>query len=417
MFFLIGALKVIILLGTLILIHEFGHFIVAKACGMKVLKFSIGFGPKIFRKQGKETEYSLRILPLGGFVQLEGEDEDSDDPRSYNNKPAWQRILVLSAGVIINILFALIIYICINMNTNIYSTSKISNIPENVFIDIEESGLKVGDEIYKINNQRVYNSYDVSRIISTSKEDDFDFEIITEEGNKANILIKIPNKEIGYIGVSFLENTVYSVQEGSAGEKAGLQPNDKIISLNGEENKTIDEYLTIIKTNPNNELEMIIERNHENLNIKIVPLAVEKRIFDLNYEIVRDLPFGENLSYAFKETAYYLRANFIGIAELLTGKTENVEVQGIVGISQQISSTKQVAEFFYMMSAISLSLGIMNLLPIPGLDGGKIVFTLIEMIRRKPISREVEGTLTLAGFGILILLMIVITVKDVVNLF
>ena len=107
--FIIGALKVILLLGTLIIIHEFGHFIVAKACGMKVLKFSIGFGPKILKKQGKETEYSLRLLPLGGFVQLEGEDEESDDPRSFTNKPAWQRMLVLLAGVTINILFALII--------------------------------------------------------------------------------------------------------------------------------------------------------------------------------------------------------------------------------------------------------------------------------------------------------------------
>ena len=126
--FLWGTLKVIVLLGTLITIHEFGHFIVAKVCGMRVLKFSIGFGPKLFKKQGKETEYSLRLLPLGGFVQLEGEDEDSDDPRAFNRKPAWQRILVLLAGVTINILFALIIYLGININTNAYFTAKIDSV-------------------------------------------------------------------------------------------------------------------------------------------------------------------------------------------------------------------------------------------------------------------------------------------------
>jgi len=132
---------------------------------------------------------------------------------------------------------------------------------------------------------------------------------------------------------------------------------------------------------------------------------------------LKELPFSENLKYAMNETAYYLRANLIGIGQLFTGKTENVEVQGIVGISQQISSTEQAIDFFYMMSAISLSLGIMNLLPIPGLDGGKLVFTIVEVIRGKPVSRDVEGTLTLAGFGILVLLMIVVTVKDVASLF
>ena len=415
--FIIGALKVIILLGTLILIHEFGHFIVAKACNIRVLKFSIGFGPKIFNKKGKETEYSLRVLPLGGFVQLEGEDEESDDPRSYNNKPAWQRILVLSAGVVINIVFALLIYICINMSVNTYITSKISDIPQNPYIDIGKLGLNVGDEIYKINNQRVFNYYDVTRMISDSDKDNFEFEIINEDGEKENVLINIPKKDIGYIGVSFIDTTVYSVQEGSAGAIAGMQANDKIISVNGETEKTIDEYLSIIKANPNKEINIVLERNGEEVKLLVTPQAVQKRIFDLDYEIKKDLAFGENFNYALKETAYYLRANVIGITQLLTGNSENVEVQGIVGISKQISSTERIIDFFYMMSAISLSLGIMNLLPIPGLDGGKIIFTLVEMIRRKPVSRELEGTLTLAGFGLLILLMIVVTVKDVVNLF
>lgn len=413
--FLIGALKVIILLGTLIIIHEFGHFIVAKACGMKVLKFSIGFGPKLFKKQGKETEYSLRLLPLGGFVQLEGEDEDSEDPRSFSKKPAWQRILVLLAGVTINIVFALFIYICLNMNTNAYITSKISDIPENSVL--HQMGLKEGDEIYKINDERVYNNYDVARIISDAEGDEFEFEIINANGEKVILLMEIPKEEVGYVGVSFLEKTVYSVQEGSAGETAGLEVNDVIVAINGETKENIDDYLSIIKTSPNKEINLTVNRDNEKINLIVVPQAIEKRTFDVDYEIVMDLAFGENLHYAINETMYYLRANLIGIGKIFTGNTENVEVQGIVGISKQISSTEQIGEFFYMMSAISLSLGIMNLLPIPGLDGGKIVFTLIEIVRRKPVSREIEGSLTLVGFGLLVLLMIVVTVSDVASLF
>lgn len=415
MSFIIGALKVIILLGTLIIIHEFGHFIVAKACGMKVHKFSIGFGPKLLIKQGKETEYSLRALPLGGFVQLEGEEEDSDDPRAYSKKPAWQRILVLLAGVTINIICALFIYMCINMNINSYITSKISSKSNSNFLI--QTGLEVGDEIYKINGKRVYNNEDVSRIIADAKDDEFEFQIINNSGKKEKLVINIPNNEIGYIGVSFLEKTVYSVQKGSAGEKAGLKENDMIVSMNGESKETIDEYLTIIKLNPNKEINLLVNRNNKEINISLIPEVIKKRSFDVKFEVVKDLSFGENLAYAINETCYYLRANIIGFAELFTGKTENVEVQGIVGISKQISSTERAIEFFYMMSAISFSLGIMNLLPIPGLDGGKIVFTLVEMIRRKPVSREVEGTLTLAGFGLLILLMIVVTVGDIASLF
>jgi len=412
---LLGALKVIVLLGTLITIHEFGHFIVAKACGMRVLKFSIGFGPKLIKKQGKETEYSLRLLPLGGFVQLEGEDEDSDDPRAFNRKPAWQRILVLLAGVTINILFALIIYLSINMNTNAYFTSKIASVSSS---DVAiQAGLEEGQEITKINGIRIYNSYDISEIISDAKSDHFTFEVKNQNGEKEEILLEIPKKELGYIGVSFSDKKVYSVLENTAGERAGLQANDEILAMNGESKETIDEYLVVIQSNPKQAIEMLIERNGEEMTLIVTPEAVRKRIFNVDFTIARDLEFGDNLYYAWKETMYYLRANVRGMAELFTGNTENVEVQGIVGISKQISNTERAVEFFYMMSAISLSLGIMNLLPIPGLDGGKIVFTLIEMIRRKPMSRELEGTLTLAGFGLLILLMIVVTVGDVASLF
>lgn len=413
--FIIGALKVILLLGTLIIIHEFGHFIVAKACKIKVLKFSIGFGPKLVKYKGKETEYSLRALPLGGFVQLEGEEDESDDPRAYSNKPAWQRILVLLAGVTINILFALIVYIGINMNINQYIIPEITDISENVIA--QNAGIEIGDEIYKINNERVYNNYDISRIISNAKSNEFEFEIIKADGKRKAFVIDIPKQKIGYIGVAFTNNVVYSVEENSAGMEAGLKVNDKILEINGESKESINEYLSIIKANPNQRIDVLVERDTAEIQLMIVPRGKETRNFKLGYKKLENLTFIENLKCALNETAYYLRANLIGFGELFSGNTENVEIQGIVGISKQISSTEKAIEFFYMMSAISLSLGFMNLLPIPGLDGGKLIFTLVELIRRKPVSKELEGTLTLAGFGVLVLLMIFVTVSDVIKLF
>lgn len=412
--FIFGALKVIILLGTLIIIHEFGHFIVAKLCGMKVLKFSIGFGPKIFKKQGKETEYSLRALPLGGFVQLEGEEEESKDPRAFMNKPAWQRLLVLLAGVTINILFALLIYIGINMSVNKYTTTKIVSIP--IGSVMESIEFNVDEKIYKINGERTYNPYDISRIINDSESDLFEIEIIDSNNQRRKNIVNITPDKLGYIGASFVENVVYSLEKSDAAERAGLQVNDEILSINGEAKQTINEYLAIIQSSPEKELNILVKRNDEEISIKVTPEIMYRRFLKVEYEELENLGVFDNLYYAINETIYYLRANLTGLGELFAGNTENVEVQGIVGISKQISATEKAIEFFYMMSAISLSLGIMNLLPIPGLDGGKVVFTLIEMIRKKPIRREIEGAFTLIGFAALIILMIVVTVGDVASL-
>ncbi len=413
--FILGAFKVIILLGILVLIHEFGHFIVAKACKVKVLKFSIGFGPKILKKQCKETEYSIRALPLGGFVQLEGEEEDSKDPRSFNQKPAWQRCLILLAGVVMNITFALLIYFLISFQNNVYMTTKITSFKGSETTNLY--GLTIGDEIDKINGERVYNSYDISEILSNAKEDTFLLEVIHENGEKETISATIQKEPIGYIGVSFANKVIDSVAEGSAGEVAGLKEQDELLAINGQTKETIEEYLAMIQSSPKQPITMQVKRNAETLAIEVIPERIEKRDLKADYEIVYSLPFGQNFSYALRQTNYYLKANIQGFLELFTGKAENVEVQGIVGISKQISQTQDAFNFFYLMSAISFSLGIMNLLPIPGLDGGKLLFTLIEMVRRKPISKEVEGTLTLAGLGILVLLMIVVTVKDVIHLF
>ena len=413
--FLIGALKVIVLLGSLITIHEFGHFIVAKLCNMKVLKFSIGFGPKLLHKQRKETEYSLRAIPLGGFVQLEGEEEESTDERAFMNKPIWQRMLVLLAGVFMNISLALFIYVCIYMNINYYITSKVSDKTDSNIL--AEYNIKANEEIYRINGEKVYNDSDVIRIVQEAESDEFDFELIAENSKHINRNVKIKKSAIGYVGLIFDGTTIYSVIEGQEGDKAGFKVGDKILAVDGVDNASIEEYLKMIKGSPEKELKVKVQRGEEEKTISLTPAKLLRREVNLKFVELKDLSFFGNLHFAWKETKYYLRANIVGIGELLRGKTENVEVQGIVGISKQISSTQSFIEFFYMMSAISLSLGIMNLLPIPGLDGGKILFTLVELVRRKPISKETEAKITLVGFAFLLLLMVYVTASDISKLF
>ena len=133
MTWILGIIKIVVLLGTLITIHELGHFLVARLCKVKVLKFAIGFGPKIFTKTTSKTEYTLRLIPFGGFVQMEGEEERSEDEDAFNKKPIWQRILIVAAGATVNIVFALIIYFVIVSNTNLYQSSILTNVEPDSF--------------------------------------------------------------------------------------------------------------------------------------------------------------------------------------------------------------------------------------------------------------------------------------------
>lgn len=249
--FIISALKIIVLLGFLIFIHEGGHFLVAKLCKVKVNEFAIGFGPAIWKKQGKETKYALRLIPLGGFVNLEGEDEESENERSFSKASIPKRIAIVVAGATVNIIFAIILYFVLAM--------------------------------------------------------------------------------------------IFSMQ---------------------------------------------------NVN-----------------------DFQQSIQFAFQKTGGFVGSTFEGLGQLFTGQIGLDQMVGPVGISEIVANTSGVFDFFNMMAIISLSLGITNLLPIPALDGGKIVLLIIEGIRKKKLKQETEIKIQLIGFCFLIMLSIFVTYKDITRLF
>ena len=181
---IISAIKIIFLLGFLILIHELGHFLVAKLCKIKVNQFAIGFGPKIWSKQGKETKYALRLLPLGGFVSMEGEEERSEDSRAFNNASIPKRIAIVAAGAIVNIIFGLIVYFILMASTGTYITNEIDNVIDGYAA--QEIGLKSGDRIIEIDNQKVNNKYDLDELLEKSN------------GEKINIKIQRNQEELSY---------------------------------------------------------------------------------------------------------------------------------------------------------------------------------------------------------------------------
>lgn len=411
--FIIGALKIIIVLGTLITIHEAGHFFVAKACHVKVHKFAIGFGPKIFTKQGKETEYTLRLIPFGGFVQMEGEEEASQDERAFNQKPIWQRILIVAAGATVNILFALIVYFFISTSTNVYYGTTITSLDE----DTPEymAGLRSGDTIVSINGKKVLVGYDVERIIEKSQIDDFIFEV--ERDNQIQIFnVAIPVTTKGLLGIRYdKDKNVAGMSEGTPAYTSGLQSGDTIVEINGTAIDSWEQISEIISQIPNADVVIKVARNHQELMITTKTISTTDRFYHLQFDTVKPTGFSVIL-YAINETGDYFNATIEGILSIFKGKSENVEVMGPVGIAGQISSTANALEFFYLMSAISLSLGIFNLLPIPALDGGKIVILIIEKVRGKPMKQETEAKLTLIGFSLIILLAIFVTAGDIIGI-
>lgn len=411
---ILGAIKIIVLLGTLITIHELGHFLVARLFRVKVLKFAIGFGPKIYTKTTKNTEYTLRLIPFGGFVQMEGEEERSEDEGAFNKKKVWQRILIVAAGAIVNIVFALIIYFSIVSCQNNYQTSIITNLEKD---DMAYTiGLRNGDEIVSVNGKRTIFGYDVEEEITDAKSNNMIFKV-KRNGEKFEIPVTIDYTSRGLLGVGFSDKReVVYIYENTPAEKMGIMLGDVVIGINGMTTYTTDEIVEKIRSLPDSLIYVTVLRNYETITLDVETLSETKRYFDLSYEEIQP-GFWKGLKYAISDTAWYLGANMEAYGKMFTGNMENVEVMGVVGIANEITKTSAWQEFFYMMCAISLSLGVFNLLPIPALDGGRILLLIIEGIRRKPLEEKLEQRIILIGFAIIIIFALVVTFMDVSKLF
>lgn len=338
----------------IIIIHEMGHFFAAKACGMRVSEFSLGMGPTILKKQGKDTLYTVKLLPIGGSVQL-GEDEESDDPRSFRNKPAWQKIIVLAAGPVMNLILGIIVCITVTLVNGKVITSEIAKfLGDN---PISSQSLQQGDVITEINGHTIWSSMDISYALQ----------------NKA---IKAPEDA---------ETIQYNFK---------VKRNGEIVSLEN--------------------VPFFINRDEKGNSSVALDFAVYSK----------ELDFGNVMEYSCKEAATYGRLVWISLVDLISGTYGLNDLSGPVGtvnaISQSAAASKDfrvnAVNLLSIVALITINLGIFNLLPIPALDGSRIIFAIIELIRRKPIKPEHEGMVHFIGFAALMVLMLVVTFNDIVKL-
>lgn len=330
----------ILMFIVLILIHEFGHFISAKLFKIKVNEFAVGFGPKLFKKQGKETLYSFNLIPFGGYCAMEGEDEESSEPRAFCNAKAYKRFIVVAAGAFMNLLLGLVIVLIIICSSNLVGTTTVARFEENAMS--EQSGLRVGDEIIEIEDRRMFTTYDIMYAF-TAVED--------------------------------------------------------------------------------NTLDMVVRRNGEKVHLDDVTFNTESED-DINY-IALDFKFlGEKKTFfnviesTFKTTISYCRTVWFSLIDLISGKYGISAVSGPVGVTATIGKVAKsgLLDLLPIIALITVNLGIFNLLPLPALDGGRLLFLLVEMIFRRPVPKKFEGFVHAAGLILLLGIMVIITFKDIWSL-
>lgn len=348
---MVYILAAILMFGVLIAVHELGHFMAAKACGVRVNEFSIGMGPALWKKQKGETQYSLRLFPVGGFCAMEGEEEDSDDPTALNNQGFWAKLLIFAAGAAMNFIAGLLIILVLYADAQAFYVPVVAGFADGCPLESAD-GLQEGDRLLRIDGEKVYVYSDISLLMGLNKTGAFDLQIER-------------NGEVITLRDFTMERREYTDQNGKAYTGYGL------------------------------------------------------------YFGAEEATLGRKLSYSWNNAMDFARLVRLSLQMLVTGQAGVKDLSGPVGIvstmtqvGEQAATTRAAVEnIAYLAALIAVNLAVMNLLPLPALDGGKIFFLVINAVSmqlfKKQIPAKYENYIHFAGLILLLALMAVITFSDV----
>jgi regulator of sigma E protease len=417
----------VIVLGFLIFVHEAGHFLVAKLFRVKVLVFSFGFGRRLFGVQRGDTDYRVSLIPLGGYVRMAGdipEDDQPPAPHEFLGRPKWQRFLILFAGPAMNVIIAILFLTGLNM-------AGIELLKENDPIlgtviegrPAAKAGLKSGDRIIEADGQKLETWDDLKLAISLHP--DTPVRLKVRRGDTELSTVIVPEKqttEYGITGVAgvqkFLSTEVGRVVDGSPAALAGVRPGDRIISVAGKSVSQLVDMQTELEKHAKTKVTVGIDRAGERLALKLPaakPNDPLRGIFPPTE--IRKLALVPALRDSIDQNIKMLRYAGIVLSRLFTMQGSVKEFSGpidIARISGEMLRTGWKA-VVYLMAGISLQLGVMNLLPIPVLDGGHIAILAIEGVARRELSNVVKERFQQVGFALLAALMLVVLYNDVIK--
>ena len=444
----------IVVLGVLIFFHELGHFIVARLFGVGVEKFSLGFGPRLVGRKVGITDYRISAIPLGGYVKMVGEEPDAkidpaDIPLSFTHKSVGKRMLIVAAGPVFNIILAILIFFAFFSITGIEDIKPVIRSVEKNSVG-DQAGLRDNDRIVRIDNQKVDSWYEINQIVAASEGKTLNFEVIrNQEVYITDITPKLKQGkdifndetsffDIGISGYATLKAIIGGVSDGFPVDLAGLKKDDRIVSINDTPIEDWMEMQTIISSSKGKKLSIGIDRNGDNLTVEIIPkLITEKNLLGEKVERfiigISAPPFTVpeedqmikrlNPIKAVKESVgrtYFIAVLTVkGVAKMIDGSIPKDNLGGPIMIAQLAGeqAKRGIDQLIQFIAFISINLAMINLLPIPVLDGGHLLFFGLEAVRGKPVNIRVREIAQQAGMFVLIMLMIFVFYNDITRLF
>jgi len=419
-------------LGVLVFVHEMGHYLMARRIGIRVLTFSLGFGPKLLTVRRGDTDYCISAIPLGGYVKMAG--ENPDDVRSgaddeFLSKTKWERFQVLIMGPTMNILLAFVV-----MAVVLYQGADVPAYEEQPPIvgyvmeasPAEQSGIRVGDLILSIGGRPVQTWEEL--FVTVMPRAERELEVVLRRGLQEVTTQVTPEAQtqfqVGDLGVvPIMQPQILNVMTGDPADLAGIRPRDVITAVNDEPITRDNPFVETINANADVALMLTVVRGGQTLKIEVTP-ALRGNVGLIGVELspfeVRTIEPGplQAIQMSFEKNYAWSGLIFQTLGGLLTSETSPKQLVGPLGIAQLSGGAAQIGlvALFTLMAMISLNLGILNLLPIPVLDGGHIFIMALEGLSRRDFSVRIKEKIQLAGFVVLLMLMITVIYNDLTRI-
>jgi regulator of sigma E protease len=421
-------------LGVLVLLHEWGHFIVAKWCGVRVDVFSIGFGPRLWGVKRGDTDYRISALPLGGYVRMAGDnpvEERTGAPYEFLSRPRWQRCLIAIAGPAMNIILTFVVFMGVFWLVGIPTPSYVLQSTDVVAVphDAPPTGVTPGDQIVQVNGVSTPNWRAVYGVAESAKPGDTFSIVVLRHGLQQTLAIPVTQQSTSdqLFGFPAWKPVLDEVLSGTPADKAGLEPGDVIASLNGHPVVTWLQFVDVVRASDGHEIDLDVQRDGHDLPVTITPARQMdpdgKMVWQVGVSaVMRDYyereSFAASVRNSLDSTVNGVRQIGNVLGGLASGKVSVRDLQGVIGIARESgrAAKRGPIDLIFLAAVISLNLGLLNLLPIPILDGGHVLMLAIEGIMRRDLSIAFKERFVQVGLVFLLGLFAFVMYSDIMRL-